>query len=449
MSGAIVPLPSGPLPFRDRRRLAWARAAAVLADSLVVVYLLWCVSFLLAYAAEEMGRAGWLESRAGFVGQRPWLLLLAPLVAALWQVKGESLGQRLNRVRVVDGTGRRAGPDRRAWRGVLATLQTLVVLFPAALGVLREVQGLSGSFWFFLTLLLALAFLALAFVDPRGRGLPGRLSGTRTELRPTRETVKRRPWWQRLNAWVGIVLLVLTFRVGFVLTEFHPSELVENVSDTFPVLSRLFHPDWTIVGAVVEKMVETIFLALMASALALPFAFGLSFLGARNVMTKTTVGRVVYVLARLFMNVTRSIEPLVWVIIFSLWVRVGPDAGMLALFIHSVAALGKLYSEAIESIDPGHVEAIQATGANALQVLRYGVVPQVVPPFLSFTVYRWDINVRMATILGLVGGGGIGDMLINYQRLGRYEPLGTILLFVTLVVWAMDWASSKARERLA
>ena len=82
-------------------------------------------------------------------------------------------------------------------------------------------------------------------------------------------------------------------------------------------------------------------------------------------------------------------------------------------------------------------------------MLRYGVVPQVVPPFLSFTVYRWDINVRMATILGLVGGGGIGDLLINYQRLGRYEPLGTILLFVTLVVWAMDWASSKARERLA
>jgi phosphonate transport system permease protein len=444
MSGSPLPL-----VFRDRRRLAWARAAAVLADSLVVAYLLWCVSFLVAHAADEMGRSGWLESRAGFVGQRPWLLLLAPLVAALWEVTGESVGQRLNRVRVVDGAGRRAGPDRRAWRGVLATLQTLVVLFPAALGVLREVQGLAGGFWFFLTLLLALAFLALAFVDPLGRGLPGRFSGTRTEFRPTRETVKRRPWWQRLNAWVGIVLLVLTFRVGFVLTEFHPSELVENVSDTFPVLSRLFHPDWSIVGAVVEKMVETIFLALMASALALPFAFGLSFLGARNVMTKTTVGRVVYVLARLFMNVTRSIEPLVWVIIFSLWVRVGPDAGMLALFIHSVAALGKLYSEAIESIDPGPVEAIQATGANALQVLRYGVVPQVVPPFLSFTVYRWDINVRMATILGLVGGGGIGDMLINYQRLGRYEPLGTILLFVTLVVWAMDWASSKARERLA
>lgn len=438
-----------PLPFPDRRRLAWARAAAIVADTLIVGYVLWCVSFLVAHAAGEMGREGWLESRAGFLGQRPWLVLLAPLVAVLWQITGDSIGQRLNRVRIVDDTGHPAGPDRRAWRGVLATAQTLVVLFPAVLGVLRERQDLPGGFWFFLTLLLALAFLALGFVDPAGRSLAGRASGTRTELRPVRETVKRRPWWQRLNAWVGFFLLVLTFRVGFVLTDFKPSELIDGFSDTFPVLSRLFDPDWSIVGAVIEKMVETIFLALMASALALPFAFGLSFLGARNVMTKTAGGRVVYVLARMFMNVTRSIEPLVWVIIFSLWVQVGPDAGMLALFVHSVAALGKLYSESIESIDNGPVEAIQATGANTLQVLRYGIVPQVIPPFLSFTVYRWDINVRMATILGLVGGGGIGDMLINFQRLGRYEPLGTILLFVTLVVWAMDWASSKARERLA
>jgi phosphonate transport system permease protein len=138
----------------------------------------------------------------------------------------------------------------------------------------------------------------------------------------------------------------------------------------------------------------------------------------------------------------------VWAIIFVLWVGVGPFAGMLALLVHSVAALGKLYSEAIESIDPGPVEAIRATGAGFLQVLRYGVVPQVVPPFLAFTVYRWDINVRMATVLGLVGGGGIGDLLINYQQLAAWSKVGTIIVAITLVVWLMDVASSKARERL-
>ena len=160
-----------PLPFRDRRRVTWARGLAVVADSLIVVYVLWCVSFLLAHAAGEMGRESWLESRAGFLGQRPWLLLLSPLVAMLWQITGSSIGQRLNRVRVVDMAGEPAGPDRLAWRGVVATLETLVVLFPAALGVLREARGMDGGFWFFLSLLLALAFLALGFVDPRGRGL--------------------------------------------------------------------------------------------------------------------------------------------------------------------------------------------------------------------------------------------------------------------------------------
>jgi len=432
----------------DRRRLAWARALALGADTLLVAYALWCVSFLLAFAAVGIAREGWLESRAGFLGERPWLVLLAPLAAVLWQVSGASIGQRLNRVRILDAGGAPADVDRRAWRGVVAAVEVFVVLLPAFLGVLREHRGLPGGFWFFLTVLLALAFLFLGFLDPEGRGLCDRAAGTRTGLAPARETVRRRPWWRRLNPWIGLLVVALTFAVGLVVTQLDPSELLENVADTFPLLSRLFSPDWTILRSVIEKMVETVFLALMASALALPFAFVLSFLGARNLMTKTPAGRVVYVLARVFMNVTRSIEPLVWVIIFMLWVGVGPDAGVLALFVHSVAALGKLYSESIESIDHGPVEAIQATGANALQVLRYGVVPQVVPPFLSFTVYRWDINVRMATILGLVGGGGIGQMLINYQQLGRWEPVGTILLFVTLVVWAMDWASSKARQRL-
>ena len=83
-----------------------------------------------------------------------------------------------------------------------------------------------------------------------------------------------------------------------------------------------------------------------------------------------------------------------------------------------------------------------------MQVLRYGVVPLVIPPFLSFTVYRWDINVRMATILGLVGGGGIGMLLIEYQQMGAWSKVGTIIVFITLVVRAMDWASSKARQKL-
>ena len=148
-------------------------------------------------------------------------------------------------------------------------------------------------------------------------------------------------------------------------------------------------------------------------------------------------------------DVVRSVEPVVWAIVFCIWVGIGPFAGMLALFVHSVASLAKLYSEAIESIDVGPVEAIRATGANGVQVLRYGVVPQVVLPFLSFTIYRWDINVRMATILGFVGAGGIGKLLVDNQFNGYWSKVGTIVVFIVLVVWAMDWASSRARQRLS
>lgn len=440
--------PDPRLSLAERRTLAWARAGALVTDTLIVAYAAWCASFVHANLAGEIGHEGWLGSGVGFLGRRPWLLLLAPWVAVLWETTGRSMGQRANRIRILDKSGRPAGQDRLAWRGVLAAVQVGIAFVPAALGVLREHAGLDGGFFFFLSLLLTLAFLAFGFADVAGRGLPDLLAGTKTSVGSGGARVHERTWWRRLNPWVAILLLGLTVAVAVLVTGFDPGELVENVSQTFPLLSRLFDPDWAVLGKVVEKMVETVFLAFLASLLALPFAFVIGFLGARNVMTGTVPGKLVYVLTRVFMNVTRSIEPLVWVIIFSLWVQVGPDAGMLALFVHSVAALGKLYSESVEAIDPGPVEAIRATGANAIQTLRYGVVPQVVPPFLSFTIYRWDINVRMATILGLVGGGGIGELLINYQQLGVWEPVGTILLLVTLVVWSMDWASSKARERL-
>ena len=121
---------------------------------------------------------------------------------------------------------------------------------------------------------------------------------------------------------------------------------------------------------------------------------------------------------------------------------------MLALWVHSVAALVKLYSEQVENIDPGPVEAITATGASAIQVLRYGVVPQVIPPFLSFTIYRWDINVRMSTIIGFVGGGGIGYILKPRVDLGQWGEVGTLVLLIAITVWVMDILSAKIRERI-
>lgn len=198
----------------------------------------------------------------------------------------------------------------------------------------------------------------------------------------------------------------------------------------------------------VDKMIETVFLALMATSLAVPVAVPLSFLGARNLMSPHPLGMAAYYAVRTVFNVLRSIEPLILAILFAVWVGIGPFAGVLALGLHSIAALGKLYSEQIESIDPGPVEAVTATGATRLQVILYAVVPQVVPQFLAFTFYRWDINVRMSTIIGFVGGGGIGFLLQQWINLLQYNQAGTALLIITLVVITLDTISAKVREKM-
>ena len=197
-----------------------------------------------------------------------------------------------------------------------------------------------------------------------------------------------------------------------------------------------------------EKIVETLFLGLMATTLAIFLAGPLSFLGARNLMTHNKVGTSIYYFIRTVFNVLRSIEPLIMAILFAVWVGIGPFAGVLALGLHSTAALGKLFSEQIESIDPGPVEAIAATGAHPLQVVLYGVLPQVVPQFLALGFYRWDINVRMSTIIGFVGGGGIGFLLQQWINLLQYNRAGTALLAIALVVISLDMISARLREKI-
>ncbi len=155
-----------------------------------------------------------------------------------------------------------------------------------------------------------------------------------------------------------------------------------------------------------------------------------------------------YGVVRFTLNVVRSIEPFVWALIFVTWFRLGPFPGMVALMIHSVAALGKLYSEQIESIDPGPLEAVRSAGANELQTVVYAVVPQIIPPFISFTIYRWDINVRMSTIIGLVGGGGIGQMLFQYQNLGQWRTVSVAVILIVVVVMVLDTVSARIRERI-
>jgi phosphonate transport system permease protein len=164
--------------------------------------------------------------------------------------------------------------------------------------------------------------------------------------------------------------------------------------------------------------------------------------------TPFPLGLTIYNISRTILNALRSIEPLIMGIVFVIWVGVGPFAGVLALTLHSIASLGKLYSEQVESIDAGPMEAIKATGATRLQMIVYAVMPQIVPPYISFTMYRWDINVRMSTIIGFVGGGGIGFLLQQQINLLQYKQAGVAVLAIAIVVSILDYASAFIRERI-
>jgi phosphonate ABC transporter permease subunit PhnE len=159
------------------------------------------------------------------------------------------------------------------------------------------------------------------------------------------------------------------------------------------------------------------------------------------------IGLVIYTITRTILNTLRSIEALVMAIVFVIAVGIGPFAGVIALGLHTIVSLAKLYSEQVESIMAGPLEAITATGANRLQTIIYAVVPQIVPPYISYTMYRWDINVRMSTIIGFVGGGGIGFLLQQNINLLNYRAASAQMIAIAIVVSIMDYVSSVMREK--
>jgi phosphonate transport system permease protein len=263
-------------------------------------------------------------------------------------------------------------------------------------------------------------------------------------------TLLPKPLAQKLTQHLGWFTLVVSVAAGWIITDVSPMEFFsgEGLAGAGRIFGALARPNFGILGDALDAMVVTIFTALMATLAAVPISFLLAFPAASNVMRASAGERWVYGVLRALLNITRSMEPIIWAIIFSVWVGIGPFAGMLALVVHTIASLAKLYSEQIEGVADGPIEAIEAAGASRLQVLWFAVVPQCVLPFLSFTIYRWDINVRMATIIGFVGGGGIGTLLTQYQGLSKYQEVGALVMIITLVVWLMDAASARIRAVL-
>jgi len=201
-------------------------------------------------------------------------------------------------------------------------------------------------------------------------------------------------------------------------------------------------------GNIAERIASPGDAGSIVSTIVVGVVFGLLLAWATRRLDALPSGLATYYVSRSLFNGIRSVEPLVMAIVFVVWVGIGPFAGSLALALHTVAALAKLYSEQVESILTGPVEAVTATGATRLQNVVYAVVPQIVPPYIAFTLYRWDINVRMSTIIGFAGGGGIGFLLQQNINLLQYSAASVQMLAIAVVVSTLDFVSARIRERI-
>jgi len=226
-------------------------------------------------------------------------------------------------------------------------------------------------------------------------------------------------------------------------TEVSLGRLIEGLPFMWDFLGRMVPPDLSVLANAVRGAVETIQIAVVGTAVAAVLALPLGFAAARNAAPPW-----LFYWARSLLNAFRAVDTLVYALFFVAAVGLGPFPGVLAVMVYTATVLAKLYSEAIEAIEPGPVEAVRATGATTMQVLRWGVLPQLVPQFLSFTLYRFETNIRAAAVLGFVGAGGIGFYIQTYLRLLNYPAAATVLLVLIGLVMIVDFASSRLRARL-
>ncbi|ASN07110.1 phosphonate ABC transporter, permease protein PhnE [Virgibacillus necropolis] len=220
---------------------------------------------------------------------------------------------------------------------------------------------------------------------------------------------------------------------------------VERAISNFGVIiPRLFSPDWSATGEVTLKIIETVFIAFAGSFMASILAIPLGFLAAKNMSRSKFLSNI----GKWILSAIRAFPDIILAILFV--VAVGPNAfaGVLAIAIGSTGMLGKLYSEVVESIDMRVVEAMEANGANKIQMLFYGVIPQIIPEFLSYAIYRFEIDVRASSILGIVGAGGIGTMIIFAANNRNWSEMGLILLAIIIVVTIIDFISARIRRKI-
>ena len=250
----------------------------------------------------------------------------------------------------------------------------------------------------------------------------------------------RNPWLRYGLLLGGLAYLVLALST----IDVNWSRVVQGVDRARILFAGLFQPDFVsryafIQIGILESIAMTVVSTVLGVALAIPFAFG----AARNIAPLP-----VYLICRAIIAVSRSFQEIVVAIVFVVMVGFGPLAGVLTLAFGSIGFLGKLLAEDIEDIEPTQLEAIVATGGSWFQAMAYGVVPQIMPRFVGLSVYRFDINFRASSVIGIVGAGGIGGALNTSIARYEYGTTSAILLVIIALVYAAEYASAAIRKRV-
>jgi phosphonate transport system permease protein len=256
--------------------------------------------------------------------------------------------------------------------------------------------------------------------------------------------VPQYPLARRVRGWLGLVLVFGLLAWSWNAAEmFHASALVTDWRNMAEFGSAFLHPNFHDWDSYLSDMVVTIQIAIWGTALAVVFGIPFSILCSANVCPQWIVQPV-----RRLMDSFRAINEIVFALLFVVAVGLGPFAGVMALFVHNLGVFAKLFSEAVEAVDPRPVEGIRVTGAVRVQEVIFGVIPQVMPLWSSFTLYRLETNVRAATTLGIVGAGGIGQTLYESIRSFQYADTAAQIIIVVVTVIVIDLFSARLRKAL-
>ena len=244
---------------------------------------------------------------------------------------------------------------------------------------------------------------------------------------------------------VGFLAAAVVILQSLIVVEARPQDLVTGARGMADIIRRATPPDFSKLHDVLWPALETVDIAIFGTVAGVIMALPLAVLAAGNV----TPSRAFYYLARGVIGFTRAVPDLVWALFFVTAVGLGPFPGGLALAVHSIGMLGRLFAETIENMDMAPIDALTLTGARRIQVFSHGILPTVLPAFLGIGLYRLDENIRSSLVLGFVGAGGIGFQLLTAMNLFQYREVSLLLIVTYVIVLSAERFSAVLREKLA